>query len=90
MEQFEQYLVYIQEGILVCCYISSGLPSRGPEILSIRHRNTFNSRLRNISIENGIMFFAPRTYKNYIQRGKEKVVYYFLPREIGELLMYWL
>ena len=70
--------------------MSGGPPSRGPEILSIRHRNTFNGGLRNIGIENGMMFFAPRTHKNYMQRGKEKVVHHFLPREIGELLMYWL
>ena len=90
MEQFEQHLVHVQEGILVCCHMSGGPPSRGPEILSIRHRNTFNGGLRNIGIENGMMFFAPRTHKNYMQRGKEKVVHHFLPREIGELLMYWL
>ena len=90
IEQFKHYLVHVQELLLFCYYFTGGPPSRGPEILSVRHQNTRNSGLRNIRVKNRLMFFAPQTYKNYIQRGKEKVVYYYLPQEVGELLMYYL
>jgi superfamily II DNA or RNA helicase len=90
IEQFEHHLVHVQELLLFCCHFTGGPPSRGPEILSVRHRNTRNGGLRNIGVENGLMFFAPRTHKNYMQRGKEKVVHHYLPREVGELLMYYL
>jgi superfamily II DNA helicase RecQ len=90
MERFEQHLVNVQEGLLFVSHFTGGPPSRFPEISSIRYRNTSNGGLRNIGIENGLMFFAPRTSKNYLQRGKEKVVHHYLPREAGELLMYYL
>lgn len=90
MDQFERDLIKVQAGLLFCMHITSRPPSRGPEILSIRHRNTWSSGLRNIGVEDGLMFFALRTHKNIKQFGKEKVVHHFLSREVGELLMYWL
>ena len=90
MEKFEQHLVNVQEGLLFVCHFTGGPPSRAPEILSVRHRNTANGGLRNIGVENGLMFFAPRTHKNWMQRGKEKIVHHYLPQEVGELLIYYL
>jgi superfamily II DNA helicase RecQ len=90
MEEFEQHLVNVQELLLFICHFTGGPPSRGPEILSVRHRNTANGGLRNIGIENGLMFFTPRTHKNFMQRGTEKIVHHFLSQEGGEILMYYL
>lgn len=90
MEEFEQHLVNVQEGLLFICHFAGGPPSRSPEILSVRHRNTANGGLRNIGVENGLMFFAPKTSKNYLQRLKLKVVHHYLPQEVSEILMYYL
>ena len=61
MTEFEQHLVSVQEGLFFCGHLTGGPPGRGPEVLSIRHRNTANGGLRNIGIEDGLMFFVPRT-----------------------------
>jgi hypothetical protein len=65
--QFEQDLVDVQESLFLLGYMTGGLPCRGPEVLSIRYRNTINRGLYNIGVEDRLMFFAPRTHKNYRQ-----------------------
>jgi hypothetical protein len=90
MEQYEQHLVRFQEQLLFCCHFSGGQPSRAPEILSIRHRNTANGGIRNVGVENGLMFYVPKTHKNYMQTGSMKIVHHWLPREVGELMLYYL
>ncbi len=77
IEKFEQHLVNAQERLLFICHFTGGSPSQALEILSVRYRNTANRGLRNIGVENGLMFFALRTHKNWMQRGKEKVVHHY-------------
>jgi len=89
-EQFVEHLVKFQELLLFACHFSGGPPPRAPEILSIRHRNTFNGGLRNIGVDDGLLYYAPRTSKGFMKTGKEKIVHHYLPREVGELLMYYL
>jgi hypothetical protein len=90
IKKFERDLVRLQELVLFGGHFSGGQPSRVPEILSIRHRNTSNGGIRNIGVEQGMMFYAPRTHKNYMQTGNMKIVHHWLPREVGELMMYYL
>lgn len=78
MTQFEQDLVDVQESLFLLGYMTGGLLCRGPEVLSIKHRNTMNGGARNIGVKDRLMFFAPRTYKNYRQQGKEKIIYHYL------------
>lgn len=87
---FERNLVRFQELLLFCCHFGGGQPSRAPEILSVRHRNTSNGGIRNIGVEHGLIFYAPRTHKNYMQTNNMKVVHHWLPREVGELMLYYL
>jgi hypothetical protein len=88
--EFERKLVQFQELLLFCCHFTGGQPSRAPEILSVRHRNTSNGGIRNIGVEHGLMFYAPRTHKNYMQTSNMKIVHHWLPTEVGELMLYYL
>jgi hypothetical protein len=36
------------------------------------------------------MFYVPKTHKNYMATGNVKIVHHWLPREVGELMMYYL
>ncbi|KFX97205.1 hypothetical protein O988_04964, partial [Pseudogymnoascus sp. VKM F-3808] len=90
IKKFESDLVRLQELMLFSWHFTGGQPCRAPSILSFRHRNTSNGGIRNIGVEHGTMFYAPRADKNYMQTGNMKIVHHWLPREVGELTMYYL
>jgi hypothetical protein len=57
--------------------------------LSVKHSNTVKSR-RNIFIEDGMVMFVTEYHKGYSVGGDVKIIHRYLPREIGELLVYYL
>lgn len=68
----------------------AGQPARAPEILGIRIRNTVNGGLRNIFVHDGMAYFVTSYYKNYRSLGQAKVIHRYAPREVGELLVWYL
>lgn len=71
-------------------HICGGQPARGPEILTIRHSNTAEGGHRNIFLEDRLMVFVTRYYKGYTLSGDVKIIYRYLPRDMGELLVQYL
>ena len=71
-------------------HMAGGQLARGPEIMSIRHSNTVKGGHRNIFIEDGMVVFVTRYYKGYSVSGDVKIIYWYLPREVGELLVYYM
>jgi len=71
-------------------HIVGGQPARGPEILSVRHSNTVKGGHRNIFIKDGMVMFATRYHKGYNVSGDVKVIHRYLPREVGELLVWYM
>jgi len=45
---------------------------------------------RSIYLENGFVYFVIYYYKGYSISGSTKIIHRYLPREIGELLVYFL
>src|SRR2546423_4436919 len=88
--EFEKRLVQFQKLLLFCCHFTRGQPSQAPEILSVRHQNTSNGGICNIGVEHGLMFYTPKTHKNYMQTNNMKIVHHWLPQEVGELMLYYL
>jgi superfamily II DNA helicase RecQ len=78
------------EKLLVLMHMTGGQPARGPEILSIRTRNTAAGKLRNVFIEDGLVVFVTLYHKGYEMSAQEKIVHRYLPREVGELLVRYL
>ncbi|KAM3069099.1 hypothetical protein ACMFMF_009063 [Clarireedia jacksonii] len=76
IEQWIRVVVELREKLLFLMDITGGQPARGPEILSIRYANTTNGEHRNIFIEDGM--------------GDVKIIYRYLPRAVGEVLVYYL
>ncbi|KAL5396538.1 hypothetical protein PMIN03_012955 [Paraphaeosphaeria minitans] len=58
--------------------------------MSIRHSNTVKGAHRNIFIEDGKVVFVTRYYKGYVVSGDVKIIHRYLPREVGELVVYYL
>ena len=71
-------------------HMCGGQPGRAPEILSIRWKNTEQGGVRNIFIEDGIVAFVTTYHKGYRSSNDIKIIHRYLPREIGELLVYYL
>jgi hypothetical protein len=74
----------------VLIHITGGQPARGLEIMSVQHSNTVKGGHRNIFIKDRIVVFATRYYKGYNVSGDVKIIHQYLPREVGELLVYYM
>jgi hypothetical protein len=71
-------------------HLYSGQPARAPELFGMRWKNTAYGGVRNIVIEEGLVAFVTTYYKGYRSSGNIKIIYRYLPREVGELLVYYL
>lgn len=69
---------------------TGGQPARAPELLGMRWKNTASGGIRNIFIDEGLVSFVAIYHKGYRSSGNIKVINRFLPREVGELLVYYL
>jgi hypothetical protein len=79
-----------EEMLLMLIHISGGQPARAPELLGMRWKNTKQGGIRNITIENGLVAFRAVYHKGYRSSGNIKTIHRYLPREVGELLVYHL
>jgi hypothetical protein len=78
------------ERLLLLIHLTVGQPARGSEILSLRHINTLNSHHRNVFVEGGMVSTVTTYHKGYSTTGNTKIIHSYLPKEVGELLIYYL
>ena len=78
------------ELLLFLVHIAYGQPARGPELLTIRHRNTANGGVRNLMMDRGLLMIVMGYHKGFSRSERLKVIQRFLPREIGTLFVYYL
>ena len=86
MRQVDQF----RARLLVLMHITGGQPARGTEILSVRHRNTSAGGHRNVFIEDGLVVFVTRYSKQFMMTGDVKIIHRYVPREVGELVVWYL
>ncbi|KAJ5761690.1 hypothetical protein N7533_003729 [Penicillium manginii] len=89
IDRFFRVVSQFRERLSVAVHVCAGQPSRGPELMSIRHRNSERER-RNIFIEDGMVTFVSRYHKGFHVANDTKVIFRYLPREIGELVIWYL
>ncbi|KAK5651005.1 hypothetical protein OQA88_2933, partial [Cercophora sp. LCS_1] len=82
LTQFNQF----REILLIAIHLLAGQPARTTEILNIRHTNTPYGGLRNIMILHGMVSIVTSYHKNYQLSGQVKIIYRFLPQEVGEVV----
>ena len=78
------------ETLLLLVHMTSGQPARGTELLSLRYTNTVNGHHRNIFVDNGMVSTVTTYHKGYNITGSTKIIHRYLPKEVGELLIYYL
>ncbi|KAJ5162549.1 hypothetical protein N7492_007941 [Penicillium capsulatum] len=89
IDRFFRVVSQFRERLAVAIHVSAGQPSRGPELMSIRHRNSERER-RNIFIEDRMVVFVSRYHKGFHVHNDTKVIFRYLPRELGELVVWYL
>lgn len=90
MQQYQQLVEQFLDILIFCFHLSGGGPARITELLTIRYRNTVNGGIRNIFLEGGFLMFVIGYHKGYARSNKLQVIHRFLPREVGELVVYYL
>ncbi|KAJ3469903.1 hypothetical protein MRS44_000002 [Fusarium solani] len=78
------------EKMFLLMHMVGGQPARSTEILGIRYKNTMNGGVRNIFAHDGLMCFVTSYHKSFRATGQAKVIHRYLPREVGELLVWYL
>ena len=89
-EAYQRHVERFQELLLILMHMVGGQAARAPELLGIRWQNTEQGGVRNIFIEDGLVAFVTTYHKGYRSSGNIKIIHRYLPREIGELLVYYL
>ncbi|KAG9375667.1 hypothetical protein A1F94_013723 [Pyrenophora tritici-repentis] len=89
-KRYMDRVVEFREKLAVLMHITGGQPARGPELLSVRHSNTVQGGHRNIFIEDGMVVFVTRYHKGYKVSGDVKIIHRYLPREVGELVVWYM
>src|SRR6266536_867970 len=87
---YQRYVERFQELLWVLMHLCGGQPARAPELLGMRWKNTAYGGVRNIVIEEGLVAFVATYHKGYRSSGNIKIIHRYLPREVGELLVYYL
>ncbi|KAE8823008.1 hypothetical protein PTNB85_10187 [Pyrenophora teres f. teres] len=90
VERYMDWVVEFREKLAVLMHMTGGQPARGPELLSVRHSNTVQGGHRNIFIEDGMVVFVTRYHKGYKVSGDVKIIHRYLPREVGELVVWYM
>lgn len=90
VQRYSQQVMKFREQLLLCIHLCGGGPARGPEILSICHRNTTRGEQRNVFLDRGAVVVVARYHKGYSISGNVKIIHRYLPREVGELVVYYL
>jgi hypothetical protein len=90
VEQYIDRVIEFRKKLAVLMHIAGGQPAQGPKILSVRHSNTIKGGHRNIFIKDRMVVFVTRYHKGYNVSGDVKIIHRYLPREVGELVVWYL
>lgn len=90
VQAYHKKIEKFREVLWCMMHMISGQPARATEILGIRYKNTANGGARNIFINHGQVSWVTAYHKNFRQTNEAKIIHRFLPREVGELLVWYL
>jgi superfamily II DNA or RNA helicase len=90
VDRFASRFEVFREKLWVAIHITAGQPARATELCSIRYKNTAQGGIRNIFIHRSYVDIVTSYHKNIRQMGEAKVIHRFLPRELGEVVVWYL
>ncbi|KAK2053900.1 hypothetical protein LY76DRAFT_497946, partial [Colletotrichum caudatum] len=53
-----------------------------PELLAVRHRNTADGDVRNITMDRGLVMIIPGIHEGYTRSEREKVIHLILAARV--------
>lgn len=78
------------ERLLLLIHMTGGQPPRGTELMSLQHSNSAQGQHRGIFFEEGLISTVTSYHKGYNITGSTKIIHRYLPKEVSELLVYYL
>ena len=91
VHRYLQDIRTLKEQMFVLVHITGGAPARGTEIISVEHKNGADGRGgRGVFIEGGLIAFVTSYHKGYSASGKIKTVHRYVPKEVSEIVVYYL
>lgn len=80
-----------KETLFALVHLSGGAPARGTEITSVQCENSVEGvGHRGVFVEAGLVSFTTTYHKGYDFSKKVKVIHRYVPREVSELVVYFL
>jgi hypothetical protein len=76
--------------LLLLIYITGGQLLRGTELIGLQHSNTTQGQHCGIFVEEGLISTVTSYYKGYNITGSTNIIHQYLPKEVSELLVYYL
>ncbi|KAH5708161.1 hypothetical protein HBI18_241080 [Parastagonospora nodorum] len=73
-----------RQSLAALVHMTGGAPPRGSELVAVQYKNSANGDSRGIFIEDGAVVFVTKP------TGQGKVVRRYVPREVGELVVFYL
>jgi len=80
-----------KEELMVLVHMTAGAPARATELISIQRENGASARSqRGVFIDNGMVVMVTDYHKGFSASQSFKIVHRYVPREVGELVVYYL
>ncbi|KAI8931122.1 hypothetical protein NX059_012132 [Plenodomus lindquistii] len=89
--QYMKAVRRFKEGLFALVHLSAGAPARGTEITSVTRENPMNGAgHRGVFVEGGLVSFVTTYHKGYSFTKRVKTIHRYVPREVSELVVYFL
>jgi hypothetical protein len=75
VERYIGHVIEFLEKLAVLWHIAEGQLARWPELASVRHSNTAKGGIRNMGIEDGMVYVATRYHRGYAISGDVKIIH---------------
>jgi hypothetical protein len=85
-DKVDQFL----ERLLLLIHMTGGQPPRGTELIGLQHSNSAQGQHRGVFFEEGLITTVSSYHKGYNITGSTKIIHRYLPKEVSELLVYYL
>lgn len=91
VEDYFRQIRRFKEELLVLVHMSAGAPARATELISIHRENGPEARSqRGVFIDDGMVSFVTSYHKGFGKSQDAKIIHRYVPREVGELVVYYM